>query len=70
MRTVVAAGLAVALLASGAVAAGPDFDKMGAQAYAPSRPAPAFTLPDLDGRPHTLNELRGKVVMLYFWATW
>ncbi len=29
-----------------------------------------FTLPDLDGHPHKLSELRGKVVMLDFWATW
>jgi peroxiredoxin len=29
-----------------------------------------FTLPDLDGNPHGLSELRGKVVLLDFWATW
>ena len=33
-------------------------------------PAPDFTLPDMDGKPHTLHEYRGKVVMLNFWATW
>ena len=29
-----------------------------------------FTLPDLAGRQHSLKDLRGKVVMLDFWATW
>lgn len=32
--------------------------------------APDFTLPDMDGVEHSLNDLRGKVVMLNFWATW
>jgi thiol-disulfide isomerase/thioredoxin len=29
-----------------------------------------FTLPDLDGQQHRLASMRGKVVMLDFWATW
>lgn len=29
-----------------------------------------FTLNDLSGKPWTLKELKGKVVMLNFWATW
>jgi len=35
-----------------------------------SRQAPEFSLPDLDGHVHTLSELRGKKVLLLFWATW
>lgn len=33
-------------------------------------PAPDFTLKDLEGNPITLSELKGKVVVLDFWATW
>lgn len=32
--------------------------------------APDFTLPDLDGRPHTLSAHRGKKVFLVAWASW
>jgi hypothetical protein len=32
--------------------------------------APDFTLPDLDGRPHSLSEARGKKVVLASWASW
>ena len=32
--------------------------------------APDFTLPDIDGIPRTLSELRGKKVFLATWASW
>jgi hypothetical protein len=32
--------------------------------------APDFTLPDLDGRMHTLSAHRGKKVFLAVWASW
>jgi peroxiredoxin len=32
--------------------------------------APAFTLPDMDGKPVSSSTLKGKVVILDFWATW
>ena len=32
--------------------------------------APAFALPDLGGRSVALEEQRGKIVLLDFWATW
>ena len=34
------------------------------------KPAPAFTLTDLDGREISTASLRGKVVVINFWATW
>lgn len=63
---------AVALLslARAAPAAGPDLRALGLQAYESPRPAPAFSLPDVAGRTWNLAELRGKVVLLFFWATW
>lgn len=34
------------------------------------RPAPAITLPDLDGRSHALSEYAGRRVLVNFWASW
>ncbi len=34
------------------------------------RPAPGFTLSDLEGHQISLDQFRGKIVMLDFWATW
>jgi cytochrome oxidase Cu insertion factor (SCO1/SenC/PrrC family) len=63
--------LAIALgAAAGARAAGPDFEAMSLEPYEPPKPAPAFSLPDVDGRTWSLAELKGKVVLLFFWATW
>ena len=33
-------------------------------------PAPGFSLITLDGRPVSLEQLRGQPVMINFWATW
>lgn len=37
---------------------------------APGDPAPAIALPDLQGREVTLASLRGRAVLVHFWATW
>jgi cytochrome oxidase Cu insertion factor (SCO1/SenC/PrrC family) len=69
-RSALAAGLVLALLLPPAVAAAPDFTALDIQKYDPPKPAPGFSLPDLDGRPVRLADLHGKVVLLFYWATW
>jgi hypothetical protein len=32
--------------------------------------APDFTLPDINGKPHSLSDFRGKKVLLVTWASW
>ena len=66
----VALAAAVALTVAAVAAAAPDFSSLQIQPYEPPKPAPAFSLPDVQGKPQTLESLRGKVVMLFFWATW
>ncbi len=34
------------------------------------KPAPDFTIADIDGKTFTLSQQKGKDVMLIFWATW
>jgi peroxiredoxin len=34
------------------------------------QPAPAYVTPTLDGKNFDLSTLKGKVVILHFWATW
>lgn len=41
-----------------------------AMALLPGRPAPDFTLRDLDGQSVSLSQFRGKAVLLDFWASW
>jgi len=66
----VAVATVVALTIVAVAAAAPDFASLQIQPYEPPKPAPAFSLPDLEGKPQTLESLRGKVVLLFFWATW
>ena len=34
------------------------------------KPAPDFTLTDINGKKHTLSDYRGRDVVIIFWATW
>lgn len=38
--------------------------------YLQSLEAPNFTLPDMNGRMHSLSDFRGKKVLLVTWASW
>jgi cytochrome oxidase Cu insertion factor (SCO1/SenC/PrrC family) len=72
MKRATVASLAATLLVTAAVhsATAPDFAGMRVLSYDPPKPAPAFSLPDLEGKTRTLEDFRGKVLMLFFWATW
>ena len=62
--------VALALLIVGGAGAAPDFASFQVQPYEPPKQAPAFALPALDGRTVRLEDLRGKLVLVFFWATW
>jgi cytochrome oxidase Cu insertion factor (SCO1/SenC/PrrC family) len=70
IRRLAVTGLVAMLLVGPAAGVGPDFAALQVQPYDPPKPAPAFALPDLQGKTIRLKDLRGKVVLLYFWATW
>ena len=69
--TAAAAVLALALAGVIAqVAPAAATDTFEAQTYSPPKAAPGFSLPGLDGRVTSLSDLRGRVALLFFWATW
>jgi hypothetical protein len=74
MRRRVLVGLAgAALWAATAAGAGPEpveslLKDFGLRPLAGA--PPPLALPGLDGHPHRLEALRGRVALLYFWATW
>lgn len=39
-------------------------------AVVPNQPAPAFSVKSLDGKTLALSDLKGKIVVVNFWATW
>jgi hypothetical protein len=47
---------------------GPRPDEQNA--FIGSLVAPDFKLPDMNGKPHSLSEFRGKKVLLLTWASW
>ena len=65
-----ALGLIALLLATPALGAKADFASMQVAPYDPPKPAPTLALPDLQGKTVRLTDLKGKVVLVFFWATW
>jgi len=47
-----------------------DFDKKGSAITATGKPAPALSLPALDGHTVSLADYRGKTVVIAYWASW
>ena len=47
-----------------------DIDSVKVLGIFPGKPAPDFEATTLDGKPFKLSSLRGKVVLVDFWATW
>jgi len=50
--------------------AGQSHDNANTQDAALASHRPAFKLPDVDGKKHSIDQWDGKVIMLNFWATW
>jgi peroxiredoxin len=62
--------VAVFLLTVVLAVAGCSGDSDGGQGTVPGSPAPDFQLESLDGPAISLSDLRGRPVLLNFWATW
>ena len=48
----------------------PSGEKLTVRLYKNPAAVPAMTMHDIDGRPISTSDLRGKVVIVNFWATW
>jgi len=55
---------------SGAPPDGTGGDKVALQFYREPTPVAAFAVNDLDGKPISPSDWRGKVTIVNFWATW
>ena len=64
---IILAVLAIVILVSGLVMAGCSGSVQGAQV---GNQAPDFQLSNLDGQSISLSDLRGKPVLVNFWASW
>ena len=62
-RKLIVTALLLSTLAGSALA-------MGSRPPAAGMPAVGFSLTDLQGKAHSLEQYKGKIVLLNFWATW
>jgi len=63
-------GLRLFVAAALVAAAGAAWAAGGTMKPWPGGATPALSLRDLDGKEHKLEDYKGKVVVLNFWATW
>lgn len=68
--SLLALGLIALSLTTPAAWATPDFASMQVAPYDPPKSSPTLALPDLQGKMVNLADLKGKVVLVFFWATW
>ena len=68
VASLVVVGLSFAILALGTIRI--SADTSGLTGPQVGRPAPDFRLSDLDGQPVALSELRGRPVVVNFWASY
>jgi cytochrome oxidase Cu insertion factor (SCO1/SenC/PrrC family) len=68
--SLLAVGLMALLPGAPAMWASQDFDSMQIPPYDPPKPAPDLSLPDFQGKTIRPADLKGKVVLIWFWATW
>ncbi len=70
-RAVISGGAAIASLAIAAKSVPASAQQGMLLQRVPGTPlAPEFELPDLDGKSVRFSDLKGKVVLVNFWATW
>lgn len=70
-RRLIAACVAlIAACAAGGVVADDDFARLKLSRAGAGTPLPAFMLTTVEGKVLDFSQLRGKVVVLNFWATW
>ena len=69
-RIILVAVLAVLLVASQACLKNNGKDSRSVEPAANAEPAPDFSVTTLDGQEVSLVSLKGKVILVNFWATW
>lgn len=65
-----ATGLAMMLFVGTAAFSADPFSAMGVPILESPYPAPTFSIPSTNGGKVSLESVRGKVVLLYFGASW
>jgi peroxiredoxin len=70
IAAVIAAGAVAVYLLATPRASTPSAPAAEGGAASEFEPAPPFTDPGMDGKPVSLSDFKGKVVLLDFWATW